>query len=608
MARRELSRSNSVLTGTVLTVAIIGLLVWARPVVIPLAFAIFLTFILSPAVNRLRRWRLGRLPSVLVVVTAAVIVVSMFGWLMSWQVTSLVQELPDHEGKIRDKLNAARTYFSPDPDGPFSLFAKNVEKLIWPEHVSGGAAKPVPVVIESKGWIGQLEGLASHTAEAMAQGALSFLLVIFLLLGREDMRNRMIRLIGPRHVTATTKAVDDAGARISRYLRMQLVVNATFGAVLAIAFTVLQVRYAILWGFVAGLMRYVPYVGSVIGLVPPLLSAIAMSAGWLQPLQVLAVYLGVEVVYNTAIEPRLFGKSLGLSEVAQILSAAFWAFLWGPIGLILSGPLTACLLVVAKNVPQLRCLVVILGDEDPLPPSVTFFQRLTAHDRDEADAIVRQFVKSSSAEQTIDELLLPGLGRVQAALDRGDLDADDGEYIIQAIKEIADEVDDVIAPLSVDSDTSKVRLLIVAAGGPGDRVAVELLVAQLDTQRWEPRRLTETSLASDILAAVREDVPAAVVIVSLAPGGFAHLRYLSKRLQVAAPEMKLVIGRWGEKAISRDEQDGLKQLGVNQTTASLSETLQLLVSWRSVLVAAPTVLKADAEKAVDAPIGTLSAM
>ncbi len=203
---------------------------------------------------------------------------------------------------------------------------------------------------------------------------------------------------------------------------------------------------------------------------------------------------------------------------------------------------------------------------------------------------------------------LPVLGRVQAALDRGDLDTDDADYMMQAISEIADEIDDTIPPTPVDSDTAKVRLLIVAAGGPGDRHAVELLVARLDAQRWEPRRLTEVSLASDVLSAVRDDVPAAVVIVSLSPGGFAHLRYLSKRLQVANADMKLVVGRWGEGTTSREEQDGLKQLGVNQTTASIVETLQLLHSWRSVLVAAPTMLTSEVEKPADRTIGTLSAM
>ena len=609
MARREASRSTTVLSWAVVTAIVIGLLVWARTILIPLAFAIFLTFILSPAVNALRRWRLGRLPSVLIVVTAAVVVVGTIGWLVSLQMSALVQELPNHAEKIRAKLETVRTQFEPRPDGAFSNFIRELEGTFWPSQTSGDAL-PVPVVIQSKqpGWIGQIEGLVSYGAEAAGQGALSFLLVVFLLLGREEMRNRMIRLIGPHRITATTKAVDDAGMRISRYLRMQLLINATFGIILATLLWLLGVRYAMLWGFIAGLMRYVPYVGTFFGLTPPLLAAVAMSVGWRQPFQVVGAYVALELFYNTAVEPHLYGKSLGLSEVAQVFSAAFWAFLWGPVGLVLSGPLTACLLVVSKNVPQLRGLAVLLGDEDPLPPAVMLFQRLTARDRVEADLIVRDYAKNTSPERTIDELLLPALGEAQAATERGEFAEEDGEYLTHAVSEIADEIGDAIPAAPPEEDGTQVRILIVAAGGRGDALAAEFLAGRLDPRQWETRRLTETSLASDMLTAIRDDSPVVVVIVALAPAGFSTIRYLSKRVRAAESDLKCIVGRWGGGAIPAGEQNELMRLGISEVTASLTDTLQLLRSWRTMLKAASVVAKVDSENPPGREIGTLTAM
>jgi predicted PurR-regulated permease PerM len=611
VARREASRSTTVLSWAVVTVIVIGLLVWARTILIPLAFAVFLTFVLNPAVNTLRRLRLGRLPAVLAVVSAAVIVAGTVGWLVSLQMSALVQELPDHAGKIRAKVSTLRTYLEPNPDGAISKLIRELEDTLWPGNPANkDVTQPVPVVIEAKqpSWLGPIEGSLSYGAEAAGQSALSFLLVIFLLLGREDMRNRVIRLIGPHRITATTRAVDDAGVRISRYLRIQLLLNATFGIILAAILWVLGVRYAMLWGFIAGMMRYVPYVGTFFGLIPPLLASVAMSMGWRQPLMVLAAYVALEILYNTAVEPHLYGKSLGLSEVAQVFSAAFWAFLWGPVGLVLSGPLTACLLVLGKNVPQLHCLVVLLGDEDPLPPSVTFFQRLTARDRVEAESIAREFAKANTAERAIDELLLPALGQAQAAVENGEFAEEDGTYVIRAVGEIADEVGDAIPAIPREVDGPPVRILIVAAGGKGDALATELLSARLDPHRWESRQLTQTSLASDMLSAIHNDTPAVVVIVALAPVGFASIRYLSKRLQVAGPDVKRIVGRWGGGPISLSEQDGLKQLGIGEVTANLAETLQLLHSWRSMLKSGPVVATSDPENTSSRTIGTLTAM
>ena len=220
----------------------------------------------------------------------------------------------------------------------------------------------------------------------------------------------MIRLTGDAQVTTTTKAADDASKRISRYLFMQLLINTAFGVIITVGLLAIGVDYALLWGFLASLMRYVPYIGTWLGLIPPAgRSRCAMSDGWWQPITVLALYVGLEVICNNVFEPWLYGTSMGLSEVAQLVAAAFWAFLWGPIGLILSGPLTVCLLVLGKYVPRFQFLEVLLGDEPALGAGrAAFYQRLTARDQDEATEVAREELKKSSAEEVFDDGADPG--------------------------------------------------------------------------------------------------------------------------------------------------------------------------------------------------------
>jgi predicted PurR-regulated permease PerM len=247
------------------------------------------------------------------------------------------------------------------------------------------------MVQRNTGWIERVRALVAPVSEVLVRIAFTVVLVGFMLYSKERMRNRVLRLLGPGRLTATTKAVDDAGLRISRYLRVQLLLNATFGLILMFALLALNVRFAILWGLAAGVLRYIPYVGAWIGLIPPLLASWAMSDNWWQPVAILGIYAALEFAVANIAEPYFFGHSLGISEVALIISAGFWAFMWGPIGMILSGPITACLLVVSKNVPQMQSLAILLGDDEGLSPPMAFFQRLAARDRDEAWRIASQY-------------------------------------------------------------------------------------------------------------------------------------------------------------------------------------------------------------------------
>ena len=271
--------------------------------------------------------------------------------------------------------------------------------------------KPTAVVLEpeSPTWLARLPALLSSLLETLGGLALALVLVVFMLLKREDLRNRLIRLVSHGQITVMTKALDDAGQRISRFLLMQLIVNATVGLSVGLGLLAIGVQYAFLWGFVAAVFRYIPYIGVWIAALSPIILSLAMFEGWVQPLLVIGLFLTIELLASNVAEPRLYGRSIGVSEVALLVAAAFWAFLWGPIGLILSSPLTVCLVVLGKYVPQLKFLDVLLGDEPPLDAHVTFYQRLLARDQDEATQLVLAQAKASSAGTGLRRLLGPRL-------------------------------------------------------------------------------------------------------------------------------------------------------------------------------------------------------
>ena len=329
------------------------------------------------------------------------------GPLVVQQIVQLADTLPDRREAITEKVAAAKGWLIGSGNNRFSLLVDDVSNVISPKQ-----QHPNTVVVEpSSPFTAQFDTFLTPAVEIAGQAAFTFILTVYMLLRREDLRNRMIRLLGAGSVTTTTKAVDDASQRISKYLLSQLVVNSAFGVIIAIGLFALGVKYSILWGFIATLMRYVPYVGTWVGLIPPVLFSFATAppwgGGWGQPIAVFALFIGLETFCNNVVEPTVYGQSMGLSEVAQLVAAAVWAFLWGPMGLILSGPLTVCILVLGRHVSRFNFCVVLLGDEPALEPRVAFYQRLAAHDQDEAAEVAVEEAKKTSPEAVFDEVIIP---------------------------------------------------------------------------------------------------------------------------------------------------------------------------------------------------------
>lgn len=587
-----------VLSGVFLTMGVVFALYWAQAIFIPVALAIFLTFILSPFVYALQKRGLGRIPAVLIVVVIAGALLSGIGWVVGRQVANLVNDLPEYSDNIKAKIVTLKEYtstnprvqrtmddilemFKPVPKNPpaFSLFGSEPQR-----------ATPVVVEPQTPMWLAEMPSFLKPVVEILGQTALAVVLVIFMLVKREDLRNRFIRLVGNGRMTVTTKAVDDAAQRVSRYLVMQLIINVTYGIALSLGLLLIGVPHAFLWGFLAAVLRYVPYVGAPIAALFPIALSLIRFQGWFEPLAVIGWVLVLELVSNNVMEPWLYGQSIGVSEVAQLIAAAFWAFLWGPIGLVLSGPMTVVLLVLGKYAPQLEFLEILLGDEPPLEPDVGYYQRLTAKDQDEAAQLALAYQGEATPEKVYDELLLPALNYAKRDRIQEGLDEEDEQFILQATRDILDDLGErrngkpaAESPLPPDvqrrKDIPRVRVLACPARDEYDRVALEMFQQLLNPDLWETRIAAAENLTSEMLQLAEEWKPAVICISSLPPGGLARTRYLCKRLRMRFPQIKILVGRWGARSKPEDLQKHFSDAGADGVEVSLMATKEHLQAW-----------------------------
>ncbi|HVK12369.1 MAG TPA: AI-2E family transporter [Gemmataceae bacterium] len=615
-SQTDVRRALVLLSATVLVACILFAMYWAREVAIPLALAVFITFILAPFVTLLQRRGLGRLPAVIVVVGAALVVSAGVLTVVGSQLVRLTQTLPDYEENIKKKVASLKELMPAEGESRLGRLVTEVTEAFadTPRKRAGSAdpGDPPPVFLQPEpSFATRMTGYLSPAAEAVGQAALTFILVVFMLLRREDLRNRMIRLIGHGQVTTTTKAVDETSQRISRYLLVQFLLNAAFGFVVTVGLFFIglkyEMKYAVLWGFLAFLMRYVPYIGTWIGLIPPALFAFAVNPGWTPVVLVAVLYMGLELFCNNVMEPRLYGKSLGLSEVAQLVATAFWALLWGPIGMILAWPLTTCLLVLGKYVPQWRFLNVLLGDEPVLEPRVAFYQRLAARDPDEAAEIVVKELETNPPDRVYDDVVLPALAAARRDVRTEALGDDDLKAMMVVLREVVEETAEDRPDPPPGGAEDRVRALLVPAIDDLDRAALEVFARLFDPAQWELEVLPPNTLASELLQRIEEQRPVAVVIGSLPVGGRTHTRYLCKRIRAKFPDLKLVVGRWTDDE-DKDAAENFKAAGADEVTASVGSARDFLTGWQAVFEAEPPVVRDErARPAGDRVPGTVPA-
>ncbi len=523
---------------------LIAILSHGEAILVPVALAVFLAFVLHPLVRALERLRLPRLAAVGIVLGLALTLVGGLGYVLTTQFREFAAHLPQYSTSIRGKLEALRA----TRQGAIANIEKTVEEatrdLDRKERATGDAEPPpqrVAVVPAPPSDVARLRAILTPTLEPLLETGVVLVLVAFLLMQREDLRNRVIRLAGPGRVTLTTRTMDEAGQRISRYLLAQSAINAGFGLAIAGGLLWIGVPYALLWGAAAALLRFVPYVGAPLAMVMPATVAAVQFEGWRQAIETVLLFLGIDVLTANLLEPVVIGTRTGVSSLALLLMALFWAWLWGPIGLLLSTPITLCLAVLGKHVPGLEFLAVLLGDDEALEPEITVYQRLLAGDEDEANEIVDRALESTPVDEVFDAVLLPAV--VRSASDRaaGHIPEADHEFVLRVVGGIVERISETL-PRAEPPGTAP-ALVMVAGRSATDEIAVDMLARLVDGARFRLERLSTATLASEIVAAASGPDVAAVCIAALPPGGLANARYLCKRLRACHPRLAIVVVR-----------------------------------------------------------------
>ena len=598
-------RSSGVRMAAILT-GVVAVLYLAREILIPLAFAVTLSLVLSPAVGWLRKLHIGRFPAVLGVMLVSITAAGGIGYVIFNQMVQVLTDLPGYRENIDSKLKALR---APDT-GALGRAAHSVQELgkeletaqeqPTPPPVRGQAerintpANPLPVqVVEppANGLI-YVRDLTQPFLGPLAMLGIVLVFTIFLLVEEADLRNRLFRLAGLSRLNLMTQALDDATQRVSRYLMLQFMVNAGFGTLCGIGLYLIGVPYAALWGTIAALLRIVPYVGSVVAGLLPLLLSLAVFNGWHSPLLVFLLFTTLELITANLLEPRLYGAHTGISSLALLLTTVFWATLWGPAGLILSTPLTVCVVVLGRHVPHLSFLHILLGDQQVLAAEAHLYQRLLAMDEQEARAVAEEFLSGNSLLQLYDSVILPALTLAEQDRHKGALDPEHEEFLFLSVREMLAEFSEKAQNSETAGERAEARaqgrVLCLPAHDEADEIAAAMLAQLLEQAGRGAVSFPQDSNPQNMLGLVEPAENDVLCISAIQPFAFSHARNLNRQLRAKFPRSKVLIGVWGfsgdiERALQRFQPsppdkfavslaDALQYLGVPAATAAQPET------------------------------------
>ena len=579
MTHRALLRPWLTFAGGVLIVVV---LYWAQAVLVPIALAALLSFVLAPPVTWLERW-LGRVPSVLAVVTLVFIVLGVAGWGLARQMNHLSEDLPGYRVNILAKIADVR---GAGKGGTVEKLQETIEDIKTDLGKSDPAKGPAPrsVIVASQpvagfpaiAWLGPIVG-------PLGTAALVIALVIFMLLERRDLRNRLIGLVGHGRLTVTTKAFDEAGTRVSRQLLMQSLVNGVYGIVAGVGLYFLGVPYPLVWGVLGAALRFIPYVGPVIGAGAPIVVSLAALPGWMDPLWVVVMFVVLELFTNLVLETVLYAGAAGVSQVALLISVAFWTWLWGPLGLLMATPLTVCLVVLGKHVPGLEFVGTLMADTPALAPEYGYYQRLLARDPGEAADLIERHIKTEPSRSVYDALLLPALNYAERDRLEGRLSAEEEGAVIEATRELLADAADSIRRLqppaapslegsSLAGSHEPLRVLGYAANGIADEVALAMLAHLVDDLPIVVEIAPARMLAADLISLVKSQGVSVVCIADLPPSPSSKTRYLIKRLHDALPGVRILVGRWAPAALADESTLALRDAGATLVSSTLADT------------------------------------
>jgi predicted PurR-regulated permease PerM len=600
--------------GFVAVAIVLAALYWAQEVLIPLALAVLFCFLLAPLVKRLERWGVRRIPAVVLVVLFAFTVLAGTSYMVASQLISLTAKFPEYKGNIQHKVLAFRqstearlgriTETFRDIRGDFAAqpatHPANGREQAGATAGAGEARSPaaapqtapaapitVQVVEPSSRQFAIVGDTLGLVGKPLATSVILAVLVIFILVREEDLRDRFICLMGRGQINMTTAALEDAGERISRYLLMQLIINASYGIPVAIGLYLIGVPNAALWGLLATLLRYLPYIGAWIAASLPILLSLAVFDDWGHLIAVVGLFLALELVVANFIEPWLYGSTTGLSTVAVIFAAVFWAWLWGPVGLLLSTPLTVCLVVMGKYVPQLEFLTILLGDEPVLDPRTRFYQRLLS-DQEEAVDLVHEYREDKPLVEVYDEMVVPALHLAEQDRSRGRLDPDREEQVIEGIRTIVEELGEPREEGKKPSQPSagheelepaararhaEFHVLCIPAHDEADELVGQMLTQVLQNEGYAARNASATLLSGEIAREIDKAQPHLVCVSSLPPGAATHARYACKRLRTRIPYVPIIVGLWDTNGDLNIVQGRLQAAGAAKVVSTFKDAL-----------------------------------
>jgi predicted PurR-regulated permease PerM len=596
-------RSSGIRVAAIL-IGVIAVLYLAREILIPLAFAITLTLVLAPAVGWLQKVHIRRFPAALLVMLVAIAVAGGISYVIFNQLVQVVNELPSYRENIDNKIKTLR---APNK-GALGRAAESVKEL----GKELATAQELPAPPAAPGRTGRLNTpvntpvntpanpLPVQVVEAPANGLvyvrdltqpflgplaiLGIVLVftVFLLVEEADLRNRLFRLAGLNRLNVMTQALDDATRRVSRYLMLQFMVNAGFGILCGLGLYLIGVPYAALWGTVAALLRIVPYVGSPTAGLLPLLLSLAVFDGWLPPLLVFLLFTTLELVIANLLEPLLYGAHTGISSLALLVTAVFWTTLWGPAGLILSTPLTVCVVVLGRHIPHLSFLHILLGDQPVLAAEAHLYQRLLAMDDQEARAVAEQYRSENSLLQLYDAVILPALAMAEQDRHKGALDPEREEFLFLSMREMLAEFSEKARDSAEEYAAERPgpavpgRILFFPAHDEADEIAAAILAQLLEQAGGATVSFPLGSSPESMLGLVEPTGNDVFCISAIPPFAFSHARTVNRQLRARFPKTKILIGIWGfsgdvERALQR-----FQPSPPDKFVSSLAEALEYL--------------------------------
>jgi predicted PurR-regulated permease PerM len=619
-------------------VTAVAALHFAREILLPLALASLVSFLLAPMSERLERWGVPRLPSVLSVVTVAFAVLGLLSWVVVSQLVDLSGNMEQYReniiAKVRSVAHGSQAFNSvartledvqeelaadddkgapaggdaesgSTDDSPALAGSSNSgegppnpnEEAPWDPATASADVRPLPLereaafLVEAAGNpsasasavavkvvslpptpLAQVQGWLGPLVAPLTTAGMVVVLVLFMLLQREDQRNRLIRLFGVTNIHATTEALTDIVDRVSKYLRMQFLINAGYGVLVAAGLWVIGIPNAIMFGVMSFSLRFLPYIGPWISAALPVAVAMAISEGWTQPTLVVGMFVVLELIVNNVAEPLLYGSSIGISGLGVIISALFWTWLWGAIGLVLAMPLTVCLVVMARYVPSLRFITVMLGDQPTLSLEQRIYQRMLAFDEDEVREIATQFRESKSPAELYDQVLIPALRLAEEDRHAGVLSDEEEASVLDATREL-------VAELGIDQHATnpdappKARALCIPLRDEADKTAALMLGQLLAAEGIVPVVGAGESLTTELVDAVETADVDLVIVSILPPLPTRDSRLLCRRLRERYPLLPIIVGYW-DTTSGTEMHHLLAAKGDGEIVASLAEAVE----------------------------------